>query len=163
MCTSVSVLLTYHMHMRCVPRWVGHSHSRVEYMIKCKSQFKKRSTANNVVIKIPVPVDADSPKFKVAPHTHAHMPIPPATVYAFEGVRAVCVHVHTLSTVPCGASRTELHVCTRCVSVGSCDIVHYRMGVFTHCWLAVWVLLANAVCDVRRNSVHSLSVRVYVH
>jgi hypothetical protein len=41
-----------------------HSHSRVEYMIKCKSQFKRRSTANNVVVEIPVPIDADTPKFK---------------------------------------------------------------------------------------------------
>ncbi|XP_045407208.1 AP-1 complex subunit mu-1 isoform X3 [Lemur catta] len=41
-----------------------HSHSRIEYMIKAKSQFKRRSTANNVEIHIPVPNDADSPKFK---------------------------------------------------------------------------------------------------
>lgn len=32
---------------------------------KAKSQFKKRSTANNVEIVIPVPEDADCPKFKV--------------------------------------------------------------------------------------------------
>ena len=41
-----------------------HAHSRVEYMVKAKSQFKRRSTANNVEIIIPVPTDADSPKFK---------------------------------------------------------------------------------------------------
>ena len=41
-----------------------HEHSRVEYMVKAKSQFKRRSTANNVEIIIPVPNDADSPKFK---------------------------------------------------------------------------------------------------
>merc|ERR1739838_81989 len=34
------------------------SHSRVEYMIKVKSEFKRRSTANNVEILIPVPMDA---------------------------------------------------------------------------------------------------------
>lgn len=39
-----------------------YAHSRVEYMIKAKSQFKKQSTANNVEIEIPVPEDADSPK-----------------------------------------------------------------------------------------------------
>ena len=33
-------------------------------MVKAKSQFKRRSTANNVEIYIPVPSDADSPKFK---------------------------------------------------------------------------------------------------
>ena len=39
--------------------------SRVEYMVKCKAQFKRRSNANNVEIYVPVPDDADSPKFKV--------------------------------------------------------------------------------------------------
>ncbi|KAI1700126.1 adaptor complexes medium subunit family domain-containing protein [Ditylenchus destructor] len=42
------------------------SHSRVEYMIKAKSQFKRRSTANNVEIVVPVPRDADTPRFKAA-------------------------------------------------------------------------------------------------
>jgi len=43
-----------------------HSHSRIEYMIKAKSNFKRRSTANNVEIIIPVPSDADSPSFKTS-------------------------------------------------------------------------------------------------
>ena len=34
------------------------------FQVKAKSQFKRRSTANNVEIMIPVPNDADSPKFK---------------------------------------------------------------------------------------------------
>ena len=42
-----------------------HKGSRVEYMVKCKAQFKRRSTANNVEICVPVPDDADSPKFRV--------------------------------------------------------------------------------------------------
>ncbi|KAJ1564783.1 AP-1 complex subunit mu-1, partial [Cladochytrium tenue] len=42
----------------------SHSGSRIEYMIKARAQFKRRSTANNVEIIIPVPEDADSPKFK---------------------------------------------------------------------------------------------------
>lgn len=33
-------------------------------VFQAKSQFKRRSTANNVEIHIPVPTDADSPKFK---------------------------------------------------------------------------------------------------
>ena len=63
-------LMTYRLQTHVKPLiWIEsiierHSHSRVEYMIKCKSQFKRRSTANNVVVEIPVPVDADSPKFK---------------------------------------------------------------------------------------------------
>lgn len=42
----------------------SHRGSRVEYMVKVRSQFKRRSTANNVEIYIPVPDDADSPKFR---------------------------------------------------------------------------------------------------
>ena len=38
---------------------------RVEYMVKLKAQFKRKSTANNVEIYVPVPDDADTPKFRV--------------------------------------------------------------------------------------------------
>lgn len=41
-----------------------HEHSRIEFLIKAKSQFKTQSTANNVEILIPVPPDAYAPKFK---------------------------------------------------------------------------------------------------
>jgi AP-1 complex subunit mu len=34
--------------------------------LKAKSQFKRRSTANNVEILIPAPRDADTPRFKTA-------------------------------------------------------------------------------------------------
>lgn len=44
----------------------SHRGSRVEYMVKIKGQFKRRSTANNVEIYVPVPDDADSPKFRVS-------------------------------------------------------------------------------------------------
>ncbi|PWN94243.1 putative clathrin assembly protein AP47 [Acaromyces ingoldii] len=43
-----------------------HEGSRIEFMVKCKAQFKRRSTANNVEIHVPVPDDADSPKFRAA-------------------------------------------------------------------------------------------------
>jgi len=43
---------------------VDASGSRVEYTIKAKSHFKRRSTANNVEIIVPVPADADSPGFR---------------------------------------------------------------------------------------------------
>lgn len=43
----------------CLPQpWRDRPH------LQAKSQFKRRSTANNVEIHIPVPNDADSPKFK---------------------------------------------------------------------------------------------------
>jgi hypothetical protein len=44
----------------------SHKGSRVEYLVKVKGQFKRRSTANNVEIYVPVPDDADSPKFRVS-------------------------------------------------------------------------------------------------
>lgn len=43
----------------------NHRGSRVEYIVKVRAQFKRRSTANNVEILVPVPDDADSPKFRV--------------------------------------------------------------------------------------------------
>ncbi len=42
-----------------------YQHSRIEYLVKAKSQFKQRSIANNVEIAIPVPPDVDTPSFKV--------------------------------------------------------------------------------------------------
>jgi len=48
----------------------SHKGSRVEYMVKCKAQFKRRSSANNVEIYVPVPDDADSPKFRVCLPDH---------------------------------------------------------------------------------------------
>ena len=41
-----------------------HAHSRIEIMVKARSQFKRRSTANDVEIIIPVPGDSSAPKFK---------------------------------------------------------------------------------------------------
>merc|ERR1712136_688490 len=63
-------LMSYRLQTQIKPLiWVEshiekHPNSRVEYMVKAKSQFKRRSTANNVEIIIPVPNDADGPKFK---------------------------------------------------------------------------------------------------
>lgn len=65
-------LMTYRLDTEVRPLiWVEchqdiKSHSRIEYVIKVKSEFKKRSTANNVEILIPVPPDADSPSFKTS-------------------------------------------------------------------------------------------------
>lgn len=65
-------LMSYRLNIHVKPLiWIESviekfSHSRVEYMIKAKSQFKKQSVANNVEIIIPVPSDADTPKFKTS-------------------------------------------------------------------------------------------------
>jgi len=63
-------LMSYRLNTHVKPLiWIEsvierHDHSRIEIMVKAKSQFKRRSTANNVEIVVPVPSDADSPKFK---------------------------------------------------------------------------------------------------
>lgn len=64
-------LMTYRLNTKVRPLiWVesvveSHKGSRIEFMIKARSNFKRQSTANNVEIIIPVPSDADSPKFKM--------------------------------------------------------------------------------------------------
>ncbi|OMH84978.1 AP-1 complex subunit mu-1 [Zancudomyces culisetae] len=63
-------LMSYRLGMQIKPLILCESivethRGRVEYMIRAKTQFKQRSTANNVEIIVPVPEDVDSPKFKV--------------------------------------------------------------------------------------------------
>lgn len=63
-------LMSYRLNTQVKPLiWVecaveSHSGSRIEYMLKARAQFKRRSTANNVEIIVPVPEDADSPRFR---------------------------------------------------------------------------------------------------
>jgi AP-1 complex subunit mu len=65
-------LMSYRLSTHVKPLiWVeavieSQSASRLEYMVKAKSQFKARSVANNVQIIVPVPGDADSPSFKTS-------------------------------------------------------------------------------------------------
>uniref|UniRef100_H2VDM1 Adaptor related protein complex 1 subunit mu 3 n=1 Tax=Takifugu rubripes TaxID=31033 RepID=H2VDM1_TAKRU len=67
-----SELMSYRLNTTVKPLiWIESviekfSHSRVEIKVKARSQFKSRSTANNVAILVPVPSDADSPKFKTS-------------------------------------------------------------------------------------------------
>ncbi|KAF7267493.1 hypothetical protein GWI33_019290 [Rhynchophorus ferrugineus] len=82
-----------------------HAHSRVEYMIKAKSQFKRRSTANNVEIVIPVPHDADSPKFKTTIGSVKYAPEQNAitwTIKSFPGGKEYLMRAHFgLPSVEC--------------------------------------------------------------
>ncbi|CDW55306.1 clathrin coat assembly protein ap 1 [Trichuris trichiura] len=74
-----------------------HRHSRIEYMIKAKSQFKRRSTANNVEIIIPVPSDADSPKFKTSIGSVRYFPEQSAfnwMIKAFPGGKEYLMRAH---------------------------------------------------------------------
>ena len=71
--------------------------ARAEIMVKAKSQFKRRSTANNVEIVIPVPQDADSPKFKT---TIGHCKYAPEqnaviwTIKSFPGGKEYLMRAH---------------------------------------------------------------------
>lgn len=63
-------LMTYRFSDKGEPLiWVeaqveGHSRSRMEVMVKAKSNFKERCTAIDVEIEIPVPTDATKPKIR---------------------------------------------------------------------------------------------------
>ncbi|KAH8921518.1 clathrin adaptor, mu subunit [Atractiella rhizophila] len=58
-----------------------HKGSRVEYIVKVRAQFKRRSTANNVEVYIPVPDDADTPRFRAAVGTVQYLPEKSAFVW----------------------------------------------------------------------------------
>ena len=83
-------LMSYRLNTQVKPLiWIEsqierHSHSRVEYLIKAKGQFKKRSTANNVEIIIPVPADADTPKFKTTQGTAKYAPEKNALIWSIK-------------------------------------------------------------------------------
>ncbi|OQV15502.1 AP-1 complex subunit mu-1 [Hypsibius exemplaris] len=96
-------LMSYRLNTTVKPLiWIEsvierHSHSRVEYMIKAKSQFKRRSTANNVEIIIPVPNDADTPKFKTTVGHVRYVPEDNAAVWtirSFPGGKEFIMKAH---------------------------------------------------------------------
>jgi len=96
-------LMSYRLNTQVKPLiWVEamvepHSHSRIEYMIKAKSQFKQRSTANNVEIIIPVPPDADTPTFKASVGMAKYAPERDAiiwTIKQFHGGKEYLMRAH---------------------------------------------------------------------
>jgi len=96
-------LMSYRLNTQVKPLlWIEavvepHSHSRIEYMIKAKSQFKQRSTANNVEIVIPVPADADTPSFKTSIGTVKYAPERDAIVWTikqFHGGKEYLMRAH---------------------------------------------------------------------
>mmetsp|Transcript_14199 Transcript_14199/g.46354 ORF Transcript_14199/g.46354 Transcript_14199/m.46354 type:complete len:425 (+) Transcript_14199:142-1416(+) len=96
-------LMTYRLSTHVKPLiWVEavvepHSHSRIEYMIKAKSQFKARSVANSVDIIVPVPHDVDSPSFKSSIGTVTYLPDKNAIVWSikqFNGAREYLMRAH---------------------------------------------------------------------
>merc|ERR1712194_704448 len=96
-------LMTYRLSTHVKPLiWVEavvepHTHSRIEYMIKAKSQFKSRSMANNVDIIVPVPHDVDSPSFKASIGIVTYLPDRDAVVWnikQFHGGREYLMRAH---------------------------------------------------------------------
>ncbi|KAI1709015.1 adaptor complexes medium subunit family domain-containing protein [Ditylenchus destructor] len=74
-----------------------HAHSRVEFMVKAKSQFKRQSIANHVEVIVPVPSDADSPKFKSPIGSAKYAPEIGAfvwTIRSFPGGREYLMRAH---------------------------------------------------------------------
>jgi AP-1 complex subunit mu len=96
-------LMTYRLSTLHPLIWVEaivnvHQHSRVEYLVKARAQFKNRSTAKNVNIFVPVPPDADSPKFRTnASGTVKYVPEKDAicwTIPSFQGGKEFLMRAH---------------------------------------------------------------------
>jgi AP-1 complex subunit mu len=96
-------LMTYRLNTHVKPLiWVEavvepHKGSRIEYMVKTKSQFKSRSVANNVEIIIPVPPDVDSPSFKSSVGTVTYLPDKDVIVWTikqYHGGREYLMRAH---------------------------------------------------------------------
>jgi len=96
-------LMSYRINTNIKPLiWIeatvdAHQHSRIEYVIKARSQFKQRSTANNVEICIPVPSDADSPKFKTSIGSVKYVPEKDAVIWSirqFQGGKEFLMRAH---------------------------------------------------------------------
>lgn len=96
-------LMTYRLNTHVKPLiWVEavvepHKGSRIEYMVKTKSQFKSRSVANNVEIIIPVPADVDSPSFKSSVGSVTYLPDKDVLVWTikqFHGGREYLMRAH---------------------------------------------------------------------
>lgn len=70
---------------------------RIEYMVKAKSQFKSRSIANGVEIRIAVPTDVDTPSFKASVGTVTYVPDQDCIVWSikqFYGSREYLMRAH---------------------------------------------------------------------
>jgi len=74
-----------------------HDHSRIEYLVKVRSQFRSSCTANNVALLIPVPPDVDSPKFRSNRGNVEYAPSKNAIIWfipKFEGGREFLMRAH---------------------------------------------------------------------
>jgi len=80
-------LMSYRLNTTVKPLfWVEvvldtYTHSKIEYTVRLKSQYKPRSYANNVEVVVPVPSDANSPYFKASIGTVKYTPDQEAMVW----------------------------------------------------------------------------------
>lgn len=58
--------------------------TKIDFLIKAKSNFKAKSTANNVEIFVPVPDDAEQPQFRSAHGTVSYVPDKEALCWAIK-------------------------------------------------------------------------------
>eukprot|EP01069_Polyplicarium_translucidae_P004451 Polyplicarium_translucidae@DN2584_c0_g1_i1.p1 len=84
-------LMSYRLNTHVKPLiWVevvvdpGRSSTRIEYLVKAKSQFKSRSVANNVEVLIPVPSDVDTPSFKTSTGVVKYLPADNAMIWSIK-------------------------------------------------------------------------------
>ena len=89
-----------------------HKNSRIEYVVKVKAQFKRRSTANGVEIYVPVPDDASNPRFRAGVGSVVYAPDKSAFVWKIKqlaGAREFLMKAHfALPSVRSGKS-SSLH------------------------------------------------------
>lgn len=74
-----------------------HKNSRIEYVVKVKAQFKRRSTANGVEIYVPVPDDASNPRFRAGVGSVVYAPDKSAFVWKIKqlaGAREFLMKAH---------------------------------------------------------------------
>ncbi|PHT81652.1 AP-1 complex subunit mu-1 [Capsicum annuum] len=80
-------VMTYRLSTQVKPLvWVEaqverHSKSRVEILVKARSQFKERSTAINVEIELPVPTDATNPDVRTSMGSSTYAPEKDALIW----------------------------------------------------------------------------------
>ncbi len=83
-------LMTYRLDTHVKPLiWVeviveNFTRSKIEYLVKAKTQFKSKSIANNVEIAVSVPTDVDSPVFKSNVGTVKYVPDQNAMVWCIK-------------------------------------------------------------------------------
>jgi len=102
-------LMSYRLNTRVKPlisienRVDRHGGTRIEYMIKARSQFKKSSTASGVEVRIPVPPDVDTPVFKCSSGTVKYEPSQDCVVWTIKvfpgGREFVCRATFGLPTI----------------------------------------------------------------